>query len=319
MISLRQIHHALAVEKTLHFKKAAEQCAISQSALSTSLSEMEKQLGYQVFERSNKQVLVTPTGGRMLDKAREIALLVQDVHRLVDEKRAPLSGTLSIGMIPTVGPYLLPILLPALETEYPALRLEVEEAQSGELVEMLRAGELDTAILALPYAHEGLLAFEFWQENFYWVTHIDDVHADRPVVGARDLEPTRLILLKEGHCLKDHALAACRLEADSTHGLHATSLSTLVQMAAGKMGSTLVPEMALKQLVAPHPELVAIPLDEAGPHRRLAFLVRPNYPGLQNIELLRSHLSRALSATADRRASSEPAPERRPRRGAASG
>lgn len=297
MISFRQIQHALAVEKTLHFKKAAEQCAISQSALSTSLAEMEKQLGYQVFERSNKQVLITPIGRQMLDKARQIRLLVEDVHRLVEQERAPLSGRLSIGMIPTVGPYLLPILLPALEADYPDLHLEVEEAQSDELLELLRNGDLDTAILALPYGHEGLLAFNFWQENFYWVTHVADEHANKPVIRSQELEPARLMLLKEGHCLKDHALAACRLPAVSKHGLQATSLATLVQMAAGRMGSTLVPEMALGQLVAPNPDLVAIPLSEPGPHRELAFLVRPNYPGLHNIELLRDRLTAALAAT----------------------
>ncbi|HSH42070.1 MAG TPA: LysR substrate-binding domain-containing protein [Arenicellales bacterium] len=296
MISLKQIQHALAVEKTLHFKKAAEQCAISQSALSTSLAEMEKQLGYQVFERSNKQVLVTPIGRQMLAKAREIRLLVEDVHKLVEQERAPLSGRLSIGMIPTVGPYLLPILLPALESDYPDLRLEVEEAQSDELLELLRKGELDTAILALPYEHEGLLAFKFWQEDFYWVTHAEDELADKPVIQSQELEPTDLMLLKEGHCLKEHALAACRFPAAASHGLQATSLLTLVQMVAGRMGSTLVPEMALEQLVAHNPALVAIPLSEPGPHRELAFLVRPNYPGVSNIELLRDRLRQALAA-----------------------
>lgn len=301
MISLRQIQHALAVEKTLHFKKAADLCAISQSALSTSLAEMEKQLGYQVFERDTKKVLITPIGRQMLDKAREIRLLVEDVHRLVEQEQAPLSGRLSIGIIPTVGPYLLPILLPALEADYPDLKLEVEEAQSRELIDLLRNGDLDAAILALPYEHEGLLAFDFWKENFYWVTHVEDEDAGKPVIRSQELEPARLMLLKEGHCLKDHALAACRLPATAKHGLQATSLATLVQMVAGRMGSTFVPEMALGQLVTPNPDLVAIPLSEPGPHRELAFLVRPNYPGLHNIELLRDRLTRALTAAMAKR------------------
>jgi len=301
MVSLKQIQHALAVEKTRHFRKAADQCAISQSALSTSLAEMEKQLGYQVFERSQKQVLITPIGRQMLDKARQVGLMVEDIHKLVEQERAPLSGRLSIGMIPTVGPYLLPILLPALEADYPDLQLEVEEAQSDELLEMLRSGDLDTAILALPYEHEGLLAFDFWQENFYWVTHAEDTLANKPVIRSQELEPARLMLLKEGHCLKEHALAACRLQDTARHGLQATSLATLVQMAAGRMGSTLVPEMALGQLVTPNPDLVAIPLSEPGPHRELAFLVRPNYPGLHNIELLRDRLKEALTAAVDKR------------------
>jgi LysR family transcriptional regulator, hydrogen peroxide-inducible genes activator len=295
MISLKQILYALTVAQTLHFKKAADRCAISQSALSTALSEMEKQLGYQVFERDNKKVLITPIGRRMLDKAQDIKLLVDDIHKLAEEERAPLSGRLSLGMIPTVGPFLLPVLLPALAADYPDLQLTVEEAQSRELLEQVRKGDLDAAILALPYDHAGLLAFTFWQENFYWVAHADDAQAQGPVIRARELDPAHLMLLKEGHCLKDHALAACQLPGTSSHGLQATSLLTLVQMVAGKMGSTLVPEIALSQLVAPNANLVAIPLAEPGPHRELAFLVRPNFPGLHRIELLRKRLTRALT------------------------
>lgn len=294
MISLKQIQYALAVEQTLQFKKAADLCSVSQSALSTALSEMEKQLGFQVFERDNKKVLVTPIGRQMLEKARHIKLQVDDLHKLVEQVREPLSSNLSIGMIPTVGPYLLPILLPAVERGYPSLKLNVVEAQSHDLVERLRKGDLDAAILALPYDHEGLLDFPFWQENFYWVAHRDDEHAGQKTIQAKELEPTRLMLLSEGHCLKDHALAACKLKDTASHGLEATSLLTLVQMAAGKMGSTLVPEMALDQLVRPNKDLISIPLSEPGPHRELAFLVRPNYPGLGNIELLIKLLRKAL-------------------------
>ncbi len=296
MISLKQIQYALAVEKHLNFRRAAEDSAVSQSALSTALAEMERQLGYTVFERDNKKVLVTPIGRRMLEQARAIRLLVEDVHQLVELERAPLSSRLTVGMIPTVGPFLLPALLSALERDYPELVLEVEEAQSQELLEMLREGALDTAILALPFEHEGLLAFPFWREDFYWVTHADDERAQLPAIRAAELEPARLMLLKEGHCLKDHALAACKLRHTAAHALEATSLLTLVQMAAGRMGSTLVPAMALPQLVAPNPDLVAIPLAEPGPHRELAFLVRPNYPGLRNIELLRDLLGKALGS-----------------------
>lgn len=295
MISLKQIRYALAVEKTLHFKKAAGECAISQSALSTALAEMERQLGYQVFERDNKKVLVTPIGRQMLDMARRIQVQVEDLHKLAEKVRAPLSDRLRIGMIPTVGPFLLPTLLPALAADYPALKLEVVEAQSAALVEQVREGEIDTAVLALPYAHDGLLAFEFWAENFHFVTHVDDADGRRRSIRSEELDPARLMLLSEGHCLKDHALAACRLGDGAAHGLEATSLLTLVQMVAGRMGSTLVPQMALAQLVSPNPALAAIPLSEPGPHRQLAFLVRPNYPGLHNIELLRALLAEALT------------------------
>ncbi len=294
MISIKQIQYALAVGETLHFKRAAEQCNVSQSALSTALAEMERQLGFQVFERNNKSVLVTPLGRRMLEKAQRIKIEVDDLHKLAENESSPLGSQLTIGMIPTVGPSLLPKLLPAVTSSYPEVNLTVVEEQSHILLQRLRHGDIDTAILALPYEHEGLLAFPFWKENFCWVTHKEDPIASLDVVHAEDLDPSRLLLLEEGHCLKDHALAACHFQESATRGLRATSLFTLVQMAAGKMGSTLVPEMSVHQLVAQNSELVSVPLAEPGPHRELAFIVRPNYPNLSAIELLIELLKKVL-------------------------
>ncbi len=286
MISLKQLTYALAVERTLHFKRAAEECAVSQSALSTALAEMEKQLGFQVFERDNKKVLVTSLGKQVLDKAKQIVLQVEDLHRMADAHKQPLSTPLSIGIIPTISPFLLPVVLPALQQHYPALQLSVSEEQSLVLVDMVRRGELDAAILALPFKLDGLLSFPFWQENFFWVTHSQDPLAKRPQICGDEIDTTRLMLLKEGHCLKDHALAACRMNDIATQGLSATSLATLAQLVAGQLGTTLVPQMALESLVEPHQCLTAVPLAEPGPHREIAFIVRPNYPALANIERL---------------------------------
>ncbi len=286
MISLKQIHYALAVARTLHFKKATEACAVSQSALSTALSEMEKQLGFQLFERNNKQVLVTPLGKRVLEKAQQIKLLIDDIAKLGEEQRAPLSTTMSLGIIPTICPYLLPVVLPTLQTEYPGLQLQISEEQSRVLVEQVRNGDLDAAILALPFKCDGLLTFGFWAEDFYWITHADDDLAQKPQLDNEELDPQRLMLLKEGHCLKDHALAVCHLSEISAHQLGATSLNTLVQLVANGMGTTLVPQMAVPQLVDSNPRIAKVPLAEPGPHREIAFVVRPNYPSLRNIELL---------------------------------
>ncbi|MEJ2622076.1 MAG: LysR family transcriptional regulator [Candidatus Thiodiazotropha sp.] len=246
MISLKQIHYALAIERTLHFKKAAEACAVSQSALSTALSEMEKQLGFQIFERNNKQVLVTPLGKQVLEKAHQIKLQVDDLTRLGESQREPLHTRMSLGIIPTICPFLLPVVLPLLQQQYPSLQLQISEEQSHELVDHVRNGELDAAIL----------------------------------------DPQQLMLLKEGHCLKDHALAVCHLSEIAAHHLSATSLNTLVQLVANGLGTTLVPEIALPQLVDENPRIAKVPLAEPGPHREIAFIVRPNYPSLGNIELL---------------------------------
>ncbi|AKH21153.1 hydrogen peroxide-inducible genes activator [Sedimenticola thiotaurini] len=286
MISLKQIHYALAVERTLHFKKAAEACAVSQSALSTALSEMEKQLGFQIFERNNKQVLVTPLGKQVLEKAQQIKFLMDDIEKLGEAQQEPLNTTMSLGIIPTICPYLLPVVLPTLQARYPRLQLHISEEQSHVLVEQVRHGDLDAAILALPFRCDGLLTFTFWAENFYWITHVDDDLARKQQLSKDELDPQRLMLLKEGHCLKDHALAVCHLQEVSADHLSATSLNTLVQLVANGLGTTLVPEMALPQLVESNPRIAKVPLAEPGPHREIAFVVRPNYPGLKNIELL---------------------------------
>jgi LysR family hydrogen peroxide-inducible transcriptional activator len=286
MISLKQIRYALAVENTLHFKKAAESCAVSQSALSTALSEMEKQLGFKVFERNNKQVLVTPLGRQVLDKARQIKLEADDLMKLGRSFSEPLSSPLSIGIIPTICPFLLPVVLPRVSTTYPQLQLHITEERSHVLLELVRHGDLDAAVLALPYDCEGLLTFTFWQENFHWITQRDDRSAARPEIASNELDPSRLMLLKQGHCLKDHVLAACHLNDISAQKMSATSLHTLVQLVANGMGTTLVPQMAIDQLVDSNPRLARVPLMEPGPHREIAFVVRPNYPNLADIERL---------------------------------
>lgn len=287
MISLKQINYILAVAKTLHFKKAAELCSVSQSALSTAISAMEKQLGFQVFERDNKKVLVTPIGELCLKQAHSIKMQMDDLQQLGQALKSPLSYPMSLGIIPTIGPYLLPKVLPTVRQQYPDFKLRIIEDQSHVLVNQVKNGELDTAILALPFDVEGLLTFEFWHEDFYWVTHRDDPLAAKKKITSAELKHSKLMLLKDGHCLKEHALAACKLPpSDTDISLASTSLNMLVQMVAGRMGTTLVPAMALDQLLAGNSELKAAHLNEPGPHRKIAFIIRPNYPNIKNIELL---------------------------------
>jgi LysR family hydrogen peroxide-inducible transcriptional activator len=298
MISLKQVHYALAVERHLHFRRAAEECNISQSALSTALSEMEKRLGFQIFERDNRKVLVTPLGQQVLDRARAIQLQMKDLNKLADSQREPLTTPLSIGVIPTIGPYLLPRVLPGLQDRYPRLQLQIVEDQTAEVLDQLRRGALDAAIIALPYECDGLLTFQFWQEDLLWIIHAEDDNACVKCATVDDLARTHLMLLKDGHCLTEHALAACKLEDLSSHSFGATSLSTMIQLVAGKIGSTLVPEIALNQLVNSNPQLVGIPLEEPGPHRQLAVAIRPNYPGIANVEALVELFREELTKTA---------------------
>ncbi len=295
MISIKQLTYALAVEKTLHFKKAAELSNISQSALSTALHELEKQLGLQIFERDNKKVLVTPIGKQVLEKARDIILQVEDLQQLAGSQAAPLSFPLTVGLIPTICPYLLPRILPLLNERYPHSQLNIVEDQSHVLVDMVRRGEIDTAILALPFPCEGLLSLDFWQEDFYWVALKGEKYTRQKEITSNELNHCHLMLLKEGHCLKDHILEACNLPEQATNqGFGATSLYTLIQMVLGKLGTTLIPAMAIDTLISQYPSLAAVHLSEPGPHRRIAFIVRPNYTCTSSVEALMEICKEAL-------------------------
>lgn len=295
MISLKQLRYAISVQQTRHFKHAADQCFISQSALSSAIAELESQLGVHLFERDNKKVLVTPIGEEILARAQDVLNQVRDIEQFAKSNKAPLSQPMSMGVIPTIGPYLLPKVLPALRQDFPDFELTISEEQSGILVEKVKSGALDTAIVALPFNVEGLLTFEFWQEDFYAILHQDDPYSCAKEINQEQLKKSHLLLLKEGHCLSDHALAICKMtRAPEDKSLAGTSLFTLVQMVAGKMGSTLVPEMALSSVRHQNPELKALRVNEPGPHRRIAFIMRPNYAGIGSIELLKDLFSREL-------------------------
>ncbi len=296
MISIKQLSYALAVEETLHFKKAAETCNISQSALSTALNELEKQLGLKIFERDNKKVLVTPLGKSVLGQARSILLKVNDLQHFAETQKSPLSYPLTIGIIPTVAPYILPKLLSALNRQYPSAQLNIVENQSHLLVESVRKGHLDAAILALPFPCDGMLSLKFWEEDFYWITLKGNQYAQQQEISSQQLKNCNLLLLKEGHCLKDHILSACHMtEQVKNQSFSATSLTTLTQMVLGDLGSTLIPAMAIEQLTSQHPSLSVVHLDEPGPHRQLAFILRPNFTRLASIELLIALCKEALN------------------------
>ena len=287
MLTLKQIEYALAVAKNLHFKKAADECFISPSTLSNAITELETQLGLKIFERSNKKVIVTSLGHEILNKAKKIKLEVQNIHELAQHNNMDrLSSSLSIGIIPTISPYFLPLILPKLQKEFSNLQLKIEEGQSHILTNRVKEGELDMAILALPYDVQDLISFKFWDEDFFWVSHNQNKNAGKSEIKASELEHSELMLLEDGHCLKDHILDACNIASSSQYSLKASSLNTLIQLVKGKMGTTLVPKMALKELVGNRKDLSISHLDEPGPHREIALIVRPNYAGMGNARTL---------------------------------
>jgi len=280
------------VEKKLHFKKAADACYISPSTLSNAISEMESQLGFQVFERTNKKVIVTNIGRIFLIKAKDIKSGIDEINQLSDSQNKPLTLPITLGIIPTIGPYFIPLVLPTLQKKFPNLKLKIIEAQSSALVEKVNNGEIDMAILAMPYKVDGLLSFKFWEENFYYVTNINNYRKDK--IKAKDIDISNLMLLDDGHCLKSHVLAACKIETNKQYAMEASSLSTLTQLVAGGMGSTLVPHMAIDQLVSKNSLIDKALLDEPGPHRELAIVIRPSYSSIESVELLSELFSSSL-------------------------
>ncbi|OOR90920.1 LysR family transcriptional regulator [Moraxella caviae] len=296
MITLRQLEFALAVAKHKHFKRAAEECNISQSALSLGIAELEKQLDTQIFERNNKQVLITPIGEELLERAQRVFSEIHDLTTRAHSHQIPLAYPMTIGIIPTVAPYLLPMVLPALKSAYPNFELSVVEKQTERLIDQVRYGHIDTAIIALPYPVEGLHVFEFWAEDFFAIFPQGDEHAQLTHITSDELTRANLLLLGEGHCLTDQVLSVCAMnKGEIRSGFSDASLNTIIQMALASMGTTLVPQMALSQIMSSQP-VKAVPLTEKGPHRRLAFITRLNYARVNDVKILSDVFEKTLRA-----------------------
>jgi len=294
MISLKQINYALSVGKNLHFKKAADECFISASTLSNAISEMEKQLGFKIFERDNRRVIVTKLGEDFLEKAAAISVQVEDIKKISQLHGEPLSHKISIGMIPTISPFLIPAVLPRLNTDYPKLELQLVEAKSQELVNQIQNGEIDMGILALPYPVKDLRILKFWAEDFFWICRADDERSKTHKITAKELDLSELILLEEGNCLTEHILSACNVSHSHQHTFRVSNLNTLMQLVKGGMGTTLIPAMATAQLVDSDLTLTKAYLDEKSPHREIAVVVRETFVAMHEVDLLANVFSEEL-------------------------
>jgi LysR family transcriptional regulator, hydrogen peroxide-inducible genes activator len=245
MITLRQLRYLTALARHRHFGRAAEDCAVTQPALSMQVRELEREIGTALVERRPGEVALTETGREVAERAEHILAATRD---LVDfaRHRDLLSGRLQLGIIPTLAPYLLPRVLPRLQAAYPRLRLEVRETQTKMLLEELSRGELDCVMLALPADGADVETLALFDDPFLLALPAGDPMPARERVGVKDVDLHRLILLEEGHCLRDQALAFCATpRQDAPAGLGATSLATVMQMVANGYGVTLVPEVAV--------------------------------------------------------------------------
>ena len=246
MITLKQLRYLTALAEHRHFGRAAEACAISQPALSMQIRGLERDLGVALVERRHGDVILTETGREL---ARRGEGVLAGAHDLVDFARvrsAPLTGALGLGVIPTLGPYVLPKLLPALQRHYPGLKVELRETQTKILVDELTRGALDVLLLALPLQEVDTASVSLFDDPFLLAVPRDDPRPGGASVRAADIDLARLILLEDGHCLRDQALAFCAGDRrDRSFGLGATSLATVLQMVANGYGITLLPQVAL--------------------------------------------------------------------------
>src|ERR1700733_13692085 len=243
-VTLRQLRYFDALVRHGHFGRAAEACSISQPALSMQIKEMEETLGGVLLERRARQIALTKFGEELLHRVRDILRSVDELGDFPRASRDQLAGRLRVGMIPTIAPYLLPTVIGNLTRLHPELDIHVRETLTPKLIEELREGRLDTAIVALPVSEPSLTEVALFAENFLLVRPGED--EAMPVPNSEALRDMRLLLLEEGHCFRDQALSFCHMQSSlPRQTLDASSLSTLVQMVSAGMGVTLIPEMAV--------------------------------------------------------------------------
>ena len=291
--SLRQLRYLVVLAEKLNFREAAAACFVTQSTLSAGIKELESQLDAHLVERDKKSVRFTPLGEQVVERSRRLLAEAGDLVAAARAARGPLSGDFRLGVIPTIAPFLLPAAVPLLRERFPALRLFLREDLTGRLLEQLRAGRLDAALLALPFDTGELELRELFRDEFWFVARADDPLAKRKAVAIERLDVNDVILLEEGHCLREHAIAACGAtrETSSRH-IEATSLPTLLQMVEGGLGVTLLPEIAIKAGILDRTSLIARPFSTRVPARTLALAARPSSTAARDLELLADVLSR---------------------------
>jgi len=249
MITLKQLRYLTALAEHRHFGKAAEACAVTQPALSMQIRELEKDLGIELVERRPGEVMLTDTGAEVTRRAERMLAAARDLTEFARHNGRLLTGLLRLGVIPTLAPYVLPKILPVLQQRFPDLRVELRETQTRILTDELIRGALDAVLLALPLDEGEIESAALFDDPFLLAVPASETQTSGSRVDARDIDQQRLILLEEGHCLRDQALAFCGgARGDASAGLGATSLSTVMQMVANGYGVTLVPKIAVDQL-----------------------------------------------------------------------
>jgi LysR family hydrogen peroxide-inducible transcriptional activator len=286
-LKLKDLRYLVAVADQRHFGRAAAQCYVSQPTLSAQLKKLEESLGLQLIERAPNNVTLTEAGVEIVARARRIVEASDEVVTLAHSRREPLAGKLRVALLPTIGPYLLPHVAPAVGKALPRLQLRLYEYQTGPMLEKLHGGELDVGILALPVALAGLESRELYRESFTVALPERHPLAARDSIRVADLKGETLLLLEEGHCLRDQALEVCsRVGVRDPQDFRATSLETLRQMVATGAGLTLLPELAGRGAYRNARGVVLRPFAKPVPQRHIGAIWRKTSARCAAIEAL---------------------------------
>lgn len=292
--TLQQLRHLVALARFGHFGRAARAVHATQSTLSASLKQLEVTLGAALVDRTKRQVVLTPLGESTVKRAREVLDAVAELTQAARRESEPLTGTLRLGIIPTIGPYLLPRALPPLRRVYPRLKIYLTEDLTDRLLTMLREGAIDAALIALPWECGTVDRALLFDDAFLLACRQDHALARATTIDPARLRSEGLLLLQDGHCLRDHALSACRLGArPHVAAFEGTSLHTLVQMVDNGLGVTLLPEMAVSAGITRGTRLVTRPLGGAAPKRQVVLVWRRGSGRAGEFALLARELSKS--------------------------
>jgi len=274
-MNLRDLRYLVALAEHRHFGRAAAAVFVSQPTLSTQIRKLEDELGVALIERVPRHVMLTPVGRDIADRARRILSDVDQLKETARRSRDPEAGTVRLGIFPTLGPYFLPHVIPQVRKRFPNLELLLVEEKTEAILRLLREGRLDAGILALPLHDDRLHVEALFEEPFVLAVPAGHALATHEDISLDDLKHESLLLLDEGHCLRDQALDVCHLAgADEKSGFRATSLETLRQMVAANVGITLLPMLAVKPPVPRSDDIRLIPFKGEPPHRQLAMVWR---------------------------------------------
>ena len=289
--TIKQLQYLVALHEHGHFGRAAEAMFVSQSTLSAGIRELESLLGVTLVERSRRVVRFTPLGNSVVAKAHRLLREAEELSDLVQASGKPLSGELRMSVIPTIAPFLLPRMLPRLRRERPQLKLYLREETSGDAIESLHHGRADCVLLALPYATGEVEAEHICDDRLFVAFPKDDPRDPPDSIPASMIDENHLLLLEDGHCLKEHALSACnRPELRGSAAMIGTSLHTLVQMVDNGLGMTMLPEMAIDAGILHETQVVARPLKAKNASREIALVWRKNSPRAEEFKLLAQEL-----------------------------